>query len=180
MFFNNSPLLKIRQNLSDSYIDKGLLVNHYHCVDEEKTVWKSVKYACPLNDQSLKKAVSFSKVVDNLLIEIDFPTLWHYEEIVSEDNLLQVKFYKEDSSLYTLLILAQTPFGVCGTGLTTQEFKTNSNLDALVGYYDGEEAWNYVSFVDIKPYLHLENHGLDKNQANEFLNILKTLEIKDK
>ena len=39
--FDNSPLLKIRE----SNIDKGLLVNHYHCYDEDVTLFKNVKYA---------------------------------------------------------------------------------------------------------------------------------------
>ena len=48
--FNNSPILKIRENLdggSTDYIDKGLFVNHYHCNNNEKvTTWKGTKFAC--------------------------------------------------------------------------------------------------------------------------------------
>ena len=52
--FDNSPLLKIRENLnggSTDYIDKGLLVNYYHCNNDEKTTtWKVEKYACPIKE----------------------------------------------------------------------------------------------------------------------------------
>ena len=54
--FDNSPLIKIRKNFKDGYVqymDKGILVNHYHCVNnEEKTTWKGTKYACPIKGQN--------------------------------------------------------------------------------------------------------------------------------
>ena len=55
---DNSPLLKVRENIDGgiSYIDKGLLVNHYHCSNDEKTtVWKWTKYACPAEDGDLQR-----------------------------------------------------------------------------------------------------------------------------
>lgn len=56
--FDNSPLLKIRDNLDGGtldYIDKGIFVNHYHCNNEDVTTWKGTKFTCsvveiPLND----------------------------------------------------------------------------------------------------------------------------------
>ena len=55
--FDNSPLLKIRDNFdggSIDYIDKGLFVNHYHCNNSEKvTTWKGVKFACSVKEISL-------------------------------------------------------------------------------------------------------------------------------
>ena len=34
-------------------MDKGILVNHYHCGNnEEKTTWKITKYACPTKGQN--------------------------------------------------------------------------------------------------------------------------------
>ena len=57
--FNNSPLLKIRNNLdseSINYIDKGIFVNHYHCSNKEKvTTWKGIKFACPEEENSDEK-----------------------------------------------------------------------------------------------------------------------------
>ena len=56
--FDNAPLLKIRENLdkeNDSYIDKGILTNYYHCSNDEKnTTWKWTKYACPVKTLNLK------------------------------------------------------------------------------------------------------------------------------
>ena len=54
--FNNSPFIKIRKDFKDGYVqyvDRGLLVNHYYCKNkEEKTVWKSSKYACPIYEDN--------------------------------------------------------------------------------------------------------------------------------
>lgn len=54
--FDNSPLLKIRDNLdggTTDYIDKGLFVNHYHCNDNEKvTTWKGTKFACSMKEST--------------------------------------------------------------------------------------------------------------------------------
>ena len=54
--FDNSPLLKIRENLDGGtldYIDKGLFVNHYHCNNNEKvTTWKGTKFACSMKESN--------------------------------------------------------------------------------------------------------------------------------
>ena len=46
--FNNSPILKIRERINrcneKDYIDKGIIVNHYHCNNE--SLFKSTKYNC--------------------------------------------------------------------------------------------------------------------------------------
>ena len=55
--FDNSPLIKIRKDFKDGYVqymDKGLLVNHYHCNNNEKvTTWRGVKFACSVKEISL-------------------------------------------------------------------------------------------------------------------------------
>ena len=60
--FNNSPILKIRENLdggSTDYIDKGLFVNHYHCNNDEKvTTWKGTKFACPVKESNISNEES--------------------------------------------------------------------------------------------------------------------------
>ena len=57
--FDNSPLIKIREYFKDGYmeyLDKGIFVNHYYCGNkEEKTTWKSTKYACPIEEENTEK-----------------------------------------------------------------------------------------------------------------------------
>lgn len=54
--FDNSPLLKIRDNLDGEtldYIDKGIFVNHYHCNNNEAvTTWKGTKFACSAKESN--------------------------------------------------------------------------------------------------------------------------------
>ena len=54
--FDTSPFIKIRKNFKDGYMeymDKGLLVNHYHCNNNEKvTTWKGVKFACSIKEDN--------------------------------------------------------------------------------------------------------------------------------
>lgn len=60
LIFNNSPIIKIRENNdggSTDYINKGIFVNHYYCVNkEENTVFKNVKYTCPIIEVNDMKA----------------------------------------------------------------------------------------------------------------------------
>ena len=87
--FDNSPLLKIRENLdggSTDYIDKGLLVNHYHCNNDEKiTTWKGTKFACSAKES--KKEIK--EIVD----------------LVARDNLscdeALEKFYQDENYTYS-------------------------------------------------------------------------------
>ena len=87
--FNNSPLLKIRENLdggSLDYIDKGLFVNHYHCNNNEKvTTWKGTKFACSAKEG--KKEIE--EIVD----------------LVARDNLscdeALEKFYQDENYTYS-------------------------------------------------------------------------------
>ena len=48
--FNNSPIIHIRERINrcneKDYIDKGIIVNHYSCNNESKTLFKSTKYNC--------------------------------------------------------------------------------------------------------------------------------------
>ncbi len=48
--FNNSPILHIREYINKcnekDYIDKGIIVNHYNCNNESKTLFKNTKYNC--------------------------------------------------------------------------------------------------------------------------------------
>ena len=48
--FNNSPILHIREHINKcnekDYIDKGIIVNHYNCNNELKTLFKNTKYDC--------------------------------------------------------------------------------------------------------------------------------------
>ena len=73
--FDNSPLLKIRDNLDGGtldYIDKGMFVNHYHCKNnEDVTTWKGVKFACSIKEDSNSNVPSKKELeeINNKIID---------------------------------------------------------------------------------------------------------------
>lgn len=87
--FNNSPILKIRENFnggSTYYIDKGLFINHYYCTNnEEITVWKSTKYACHM--EAVKS--NFDDDVNEELLQCLESELDNYI-ITENDDLVEI------------------------------------------------------------------------------------------
>ncbi len=87
--FDNSPLLRVRENFNDNstyYIDKGIFVNHYHCNNNEKvTTWKGTKFACSVKES--KKEIK--EIID----------------LVARDNLSCAealeKFYQDENYTYS-------------------------------------------------------------------------------
>lgn len=74
-FFDNSPLIKIRKDFKDGYVqymDKGIFVNHYYCKNrEENTTWKGTKFTCPIeesnNDEESK--INWDEITDGSVDE---------------------------------------------------------------------------------------------------------------
>ncbi len=71
--------------------------------------------------------------------------------------------------------------GVCGTGLSHEIITLNDGSEAEVGYYDGNKNWSFVSFFNIDLKLSAMNNGLTDEEAQEALEIMKTVQFeKDK
>ena len=87
LIFSKSPILKIREN----NIDKGLLVNHYNCSNkEEKTLFKSVKYSCPLEED-----MNFYQCLENELNNYMSNNLTQIPITdIQKDNLEKITYYK--------------------------------------------------------------------------------------
>ena len=167
--FDNSPLLKIREN----NIDKGLLVNHYDCYDEDVTLFKNVKYSCKIEEEPNKS--KYSKTIDNVTIELNMLD-WHFEEQTFEDSKFALKIYKDSKENYATLNFYNNPFGVCGTGRTTEEITLNNGSIGTIGFY-GDPIWSDISFYDLNPNIAFINNGLSEKETEEFLEIVKTLNI---
>ncbi len=177
--FNNSPLLKMRDNLDGvnlDYVDKGLFVNYYHCNNSEKvTTWKNTKFACSVKEESNEE--KYFKTIDNITIELSILKNWHYEEMTLEDSKFALKLYKNSQDKYATLNFYNNSFTVCGTGRTTEEITLNNGILATIGYY-GEPIWSDISFYELNPNIAFINNGLEKEDTEEFLEIVKTLNIK--
>lgn len=121
---------------------------------------------------------NYSKTIDNINIELSIPNDWNYEEIPQnkENNSYKfaLKLYKNEESKNAVLYFYNSPFGVCGTGRTTEKIHLNNGTEAVVGYYDNSENWSDVSFYK---FIALINCGLEGAEAKEVLEFIKTINI---
>ena len=90
--FDNSPILKIRDNLdggSLDYIDKGIFVNHYHCNNnEDVTTWKGTKFACSVKEISLNDIND--KIINFISNNQESNTNYAYNYIDNEKQVIVV------------------------------------------------------------------------------------------
>ena len=164
IIFDNSPLIKIDN-------ERGIFVNHYLCNNEKVTTWKWAKFAC----YEEVKEEKYSKIIDNIRIELSILKDWHYEQINSEDSKFTLKLYKDSKDKYATLNFYNNPFVVCATGRTSKEITLNNGIKAFIGYYD-ESIWSDISFYELNPNIAFINNNLLDDQ-NEFLEMVKTLNI---
>lgn len=125
---------------------------------------------------------NYSKIIDNINIELSIPNDWNYEEIPQNEENNSYKFalklYKNEESKNAVLYFYNSPFGVCGTGRTTEKIYLNNGTEAVVGYYDNSENWSDVSFYKLNHNIALINCGLEGTEAKEVLEFIKTINIK--
>ena len=124
---------------------------------------------------------NYSKTIDNISIELSIPNNWHYEEISQDEEndyyKFALKLYKNEESKNAVLYFYNNPFGVCGTGRTTEKIYLNNGTEAVVGYYDNSENWSDVSFYKLNHNIALINCGLEGTEAQEVLEFIKTINI---
>lgn len=135
-------------------------------------------YAPPVMAQEY----NYSKTVGNILIELDVPSEWTFEEDIAsneENNFYKfaLKIYKELPDKYITLYYYNGPFGVCGTGRTDKDIKLRNGQNASIGYYDNNEEWSDISFYELNRNIAFLNYGLEGNDAKEALEIAKTINI---
>ena len=123
----------------------------------------------------------FSKVVDNVKLELNIPNEWKYEELPKneEDDLYKyaLKLYKGEDNKYATLYLYYNQFGVCGTGRTSKNIILDNGNEATIGYYDEIKNWSDISFYDKNQNVVVLNYGLVDSQADELIQIIKTVNI---
>ena len=124
---------------------------------------------------------NYSKTIDNISIELSIPNNWHYEEISQDEEndyyKFALKLYKNEESKNAVLYFYNNPFGVCGTGRTTEKIYLNNGTEAVVGYYDNSENWSDVSFYKLNHNIALINCWLEGTEAQEVLEFIKTINI---
>lgn len=175
LIYTISKVHRLNHNSKSGY-DNGLIIKIFG-----KEIYNNV-----LNN--IKETYSeeieknYSKTIDNINIELSIPNDWNYEEIPQnkENNSYKfaLKLYKNEESKNAVLYFYNNPFGVCGTGRTTEKIYLNNGTEAVVGYYDNSENWSDVSFYKLNHNIALINCGLEGAEAKEVLEFIKTINIK--
>ena len=147
--FNNSPIIKIRDNYnggSTVYKDKGIFTNTYKCTDgKTKTVLKTAKYVCPVKDnnkENKKETITITfdtkggSIIDSITIgketELILP-----KEPTRDGYIFKGWVDKKETPIYNKVLLAEdtTLYAVWEkeenkkTSSKTEKPKTNTNTN---------------------------------------------------
>lgn len=128
-----------------------------------------------------KNYQAYSKVIDGIKIELNIPSEWKYKEIPQDNDndfyKYALKLYKNNEDQYAMLYFYNNPFGVCGTGRTSEKITLNNGEEAIIGYYDGNKNWSDISFYNMNKNIAVMNCGLINDEANEAIEFIKTIKV---
>ena len=131
-------------------------------------------------NENVIKGEKYSKTIGDTTIELDIPGGWNYKEmkVTENDNYdYALKLYKNDEEHYVMIYFYKEKFGVCGTERTSKNITLNNGNEAVVGYYSGDETWKDIIIGTNKNIVAI-NQSLTQNDANEAIEIIKTVNIK--
>ena len=152
IIFDNSPLLKIRDNFNISsidYIDKGIFVNHYHCSDNEKvTTWKKTKFACSIKEISLNDIND--KITNFISNNQQDNTNFAYNYIDTEKHVIVVGLV--DNLEFNQDEFFTNVFSSCCTTEYIQYIKNNN----LIEFKDSKDVFEAKIIVVDEDYITVE------------------------
>lgn len=123
----------------------------------------------------------YEKNIDNITLSLTIPDNWKYEELErnTENDFYKyaLKIYKDNEDKYAVLYYYQQMFGVCGTGRTTKQIELENGLKVTIGYYYEKDIWEDISFYETNKSIAIINYGLDKEESEEVINFVKTINI---
>lgn len=123
----------------------------------------------------------YSKTVGDTTIELDILNGWNYKEIQAVENddyIYALKLFKSNEEQCAILYFYKENFGVCGAERTSQNITLNNGKQAIVGYYGNSDEWIDISFAEMNHNIAVINHNLQKNDNDEIIKIIKTINIK--
>ena len=162
----------------------GLIMNYknstkINVLEEHKY---AIKEETPSKMENAKNN-KYEKNIDNITLKLEIPTDWKYEELArnTENDFYKyaLKIYKNQDDKYAVLYLYKQTFGVCGTGRTSKQIDLNNGNKATIGYYDGSDIWQDISFYEMNKCIAILNYGLDKEESEEFIEFIKTISIEE-
>ena len=105
---------------------------------------------------------------------------WNYKEIQAAENddyIYALKLFKSNEEQCAILYFYKENFGVCGSERTSQNITLNNGKQAVVGYYGNSDEWIDISFAEMNHNIAIINRNLQKNDNDEIIKIIKTINI---
>ena len=175
LLYNVTKLNKLNYHSSTGY-DRGTKIEILGI-----EVYNDIVIAEPTIINMNENYQKYSKTVDDINLELNIPSEWKYEELPKDlDNdfyKLALKLYKNSEEKYAVLYFYNNPFGVCGTGRSSEKIILDNGKEATIGYYDGNTNWNDISAYNMNKYIAVINYGLINDDAKEVIEFIKTINI---
>lgn len=120
----------------------------------------------------------YKKVVDGVSISFTKLDGWKYEELpATEEYKFALKFYKSSKDKYATLYFYNTMSAACGTDRRVDTLNLNNGNKLNVGYSVVDNIWRDIVFSLNSKDIVIINHTLDKVEAENFLEMVKTFEV---
>lgn len=134
-------------------MDGNMEMAHGLIEDSESGIAEKPNQQCDCSENVVVQTVTCGS------ISLYIPDDWTYTmESHGEDS--QYIVIRHPDKAGAIRIGYDPSFGVCGTGLTTEE-TVIAGMRASVGRYDGKRAWSYISFPDAGRGYVVINDGAD-------------------
>lgn len=123
----------------------------------------------------------YEKVLDGVSISFTKLDGWKYEELpATEEYKFALKFYKSSNDKYATLYFYNKMSAVCGTDRRVDTLNLNNGNKLNVGYSTADNIWRDIFFSLNSKDIVIINHTLDKVEAENFLEMVKTFEVSRK
>ena len=120
----------------------------------------------------------YEKVLDGVSISFTKLDGWKYEELpATEEYKFALKFYKSSNDKYATLYFYNTMSAVCGTDRRVDTLNLNNGNKLNVGYSTADNIWRDIFFSLSSKDIVIINHTLDKVEAENFLEMVKTFDV---
>lgn len=120
----------------------------------------------------------YEKVLDGVSISFTKLDGWKYEELpATEEYKFALKFYKSSNDKYAKLYFYNTMSAVCGTDRRVDTLNLNNGNKLNVGYSTADNIWRDIFFSLSSKDIVIINHTLDKVEAENFLEMVKTFDV---
>ena len=175
LLYNVTKLNKLNYHSSTGY-DRGTKIEILGI-----EVYNDIVVAEPTIINMDENYQKYSKTVDDVNLELSIPSEWKYEELPKDlDNdfyKFALKLYKNSDGKYAVLYFYNNPFGVCGTGRSSEKIILDNGEEATIGYYDRNTNWSDISFFNMNKNIAIINYGLIYDDAKEVIDFIKTINI---